>query len=193
MASSDNHKPTPAERDLTGPLHEAHFHEQAGDFSAATAAYRNALQHDPTHLEALTGYALLAYCTNQAELAVDILEQALAYHPDVALLHINRGAMLQQQGRLEEAENHLRRATHLDPHAAVAHLSLGSILRARHNLADAAVCFRQALACDATAASFAGLGEQQSLLCHHSKGYLQPICQRFFSLLWVGDGFALLF
>ena len=57
--------------------------------------------------------------------------QTIQLDPDLAAVHSNLGAGLQDQGNLDEAEVSYRRAIQLDPDNSAAHDNLEALLRQR--------------------------------------------------------------
>ena len=80
--------------------------------------------------------------SGRSDLAVQYIEQALTAEPNDADAHQFLGRVLAFQGRLEEAENHLRTALNLDPDAHEIYLDLAQVLRQRglHTALD--VCIK---------------------------------------------------
>ena len=66
--------------------------------------------------------------------------------PRLAIAQVNLARALKQQGKLDEAEQHYRRALAINPGLAAAHNGLGSLLGARGRPAEAVRHFRAALA-----------------------------------------------
>lgn len=89
---------------------------------------------------------IAAYQSGQADLALRLIQQAIALDDSVALFHSNLAEMNRQQGRLDEAIRHGERAIALDPALASAHSNLGIAYydAKRHDEAEA--CHRKALA-----------------------------------------------
>src|SRR5262249_60363918 len=69
----------------------------------------------------------------------------LALAPDFIKAHINLGAALEQQGKLDEATAQYRRVLELDPQNAIAHYNLGNRLR-KTDYEAAIAHYKQALA-----------------------------------------------
>jgi tetratricopeptide (TPR) repeat protein len=78
------------------------------------------------------------------------IQEALMRHrieknPNLFLAQFNLGAVLQSEGRADEAIVHLRRALEVWPHNPVAENNLGAALLIQHNTQEAISHFRQAL------------------------------------------------
>ena len=66
--------------------------------------------------------------------------------PDYAEAHNNLGRLLQQQGRLNEAAAHFRRALEFQPRLAETHLNLADLLLRQRQATEASAHYQQALA-----------------------------------------------
>jgi tetratricopeptide (TPR) repeat protein/serine/threonine protein kinase len=78
--------------------------------------------------------------------AVRYLTAAVALRPDSAGTHLNLGAALDEQGKLDEAAREFRRTLDLDPKYSLAHVNLGIVLVKQGKPAEAETALRQALA-----------------------------------------------
>ncbi len=70
---------------------------------------------------------------------------ALAVNPVSSMAHYNLGEVLQRDGRLEEAIDHIRLALQGDPTDEQAHYNLGVLLHRRGELDEAVVRYRRAI------------------------------------------------
>src|SRR5262245_49236328 len=85
-------------------------HHQAGNFQGAEQIYRQILQIDPHHVDALH---LLGMTNNQlgrSETAIAYISEALRVKPDFAEAHNSLGNTFNKLGRLEEAMASYRQA-----------------------------------------------------------------------------------
>ena len=71
--------------------------------------------------------------------------QAITLKPDYAMAHCNLGALLQEQGKLDEALESYRQTIILKPDYAMAHNNLGAALHEQGKLDRAIVSYRQAI------------------------------------------------
>jgi tetratricopeptide (TPR) repeat protein len=78
--------------------------------------------------------------------AADLYELVLAHAPESAEVHNNRGAVLQQMNRPEEALASYARAIKLKPGYANAHYNHGTVLKRMNRYGDALASFDKALA-----------------------------------------------
>lgn len=83
---------------------------------------------------------------NLSDDALAVADPAVARHPDVAVLVLNRGIALHQQGRRAQAAEDFRRAATLQPDLLPAQFYLGCVLEELGELAGAETALRQAVA-----------------------------------------------
>jgi Flp pilus assembly protein TadD len=119
-----------------------------GDFDEAEAVLRGLLDRAPNRAFAwfLLGRVRLAKADVDA--AIDFLRKALALDAKLVPAYNDLGILLQNQGRLEEAEAHYRQAIALDGRLAESMTNLGAVLAARGRLADATSWYARAIAAD---------------------------------------------
>jgi protein O-GlcNAc transferase len=130
---------------LAGSLQQALALHQAGRLPEAEALYRQVLQAEPNHPEALHYLGLLAHQVGKSEAAVELIRKALACRPDYVLAHNNLGNALQALGRLDEAAASFRRALNCNPEYVEAHYNLGVVLQAQGKHDQAISSYDQAL------------------------------------------------
>jgi Flp pilus assembly protein TadD len=109
----------------------------AGRLPEAIAAFRRAVQINPTYAKALVKLGLALHAAGQSQEAIDILRRAIHLRPDDAPLHYELGLMFADRRdfalAIEQFEDAVRRAPHnLDFHAnlALALQNMGLIDRA---------------------------------------------------------------
>ncbi len=127
-------------------LQTALQHHQAGRLQEAEAIYRQVLQIQPDHPDALHLLGVIAHHVGRHEVAVELIGKAIEANPAVAEFHNTLGSVLQAQGRLEEAVTRYRQALTLQPEYAEAHYNLGNALVERGLLEEAVAQYRQAVA-----------------------------------------------
>lgn len=130
---------------LAETFHAALGQHQAGNLPQAEQLYRNVLEQEPRHVDALHMLGLLAHQLGRADLACQYIGRAVQIRPDFAEAHSNLGTMLQQLGRMDEAVSSWQEALRLKPQMAEAHSNLGMALLERGRLAEAAASLRQAV------------------------------------------------
>ena len=120
-------------------LYFAWQHFQAGQFAQAELLFRQILQVEPNHVDALHLLGLIFGQKGQTDQAVDYLQAAVRLKPDFAEAHNNLGNALAIQGRLAEAVASYQRALALKPQYVDAHSNLCNALREQGRLAEAGV------------------------------------------------------
>ena len=126
-------------------LQMAQQHHQAGQLAQAEALYRQILQQDPNHSDALHLLGMVAYQMGRNESAVDLIGRSIALQPHPEACR-NLGVALAAQGQLDAAIAAYRQAIALNPNYAEAYGNLGNALQAKGQLDAAIAMFRQAIA-----------------------------------------------
>jgi predicted O-linked N-acetylglucosamine transferase (SPINDLY family) len=124
----------------------ARQHHQAGRLREAEAIYRQVLQVQPAHPDALHLLGVIAHQAGQHTTAVSYISQAIAHNPGAAEYHNNIGEAYRAQGKLEEAIVAYRQALARRPNYPKVYGNLGNAYRAQGKLEEAIVAYRQALA-----------------------------------------------
>ncbi len=89
--------------------------EALGNWTAALARYRQALESDPTHVRAAAHAARAALATGALASARAFAESALRAGPRSAVAHEAVGLVLDGEGNKKEARRALEKAVELDP------------------------------------------------------------------------------
>ena len=89
---------------------QALAYHRSGDLARAEALYRQVLQADPAHVEALHLLGILAYQTRNYQNAVALLGQVIALMPNHADAHNNLGIVYKDLGQGDLAINCYRQA-----------------------------------------------------------------------------------
>jgi tetratricopeptide (TPR) repeat protein len=126
-------------------LKTALVHHQAGRLEEAERIYRQALNADPNHPDALHLLGVIARRTGNLLMAVEYLKRAAELRPGFAAAHYNLGNVCRDLQRLDEAAASYRRAIELEPDLSEAHSGLGSALLGLGDWEEAASCFRRAI------------------------------------------------
>ncbi|MDX2151080.1 MAG: tetratricopeptide repeat protein [Bryobacteraceae bacterium] len=108
-----------------------------GKLEPAVEHYRRALDEHPLYLEAMNNLGNCLLRLDRYSEAVEVLEQAIALDPDVALPHSNLASALLLQGRYEEARRAADHALRKDPRLPQAHYVAGLAYLQQHRTADA--------------------------------------------------------
>jgi predicted O-linked N-acetylglucosamine transferase (SPINDLY family) len=120
-------------------------HHQAGRFPEAEALYRQILEAEPNHAEALHLVGLLAHHMGQHETAVRYIQRAIACNAQVAEFHSNLGEAYRALGRLDSAVARYQKALKLRPGFAEAHNNLGLALWQQGKVEEAVTQYQKAL------------------------------------------------
>ncbi len=120
-------------------------HQQAGDLRKAEETYRQILQVDPNHADALQLLGTIAFQTGHFNAAIDLISRAIQASPDHAPFWYNLGVIHKEMGASERAGECYRRALEIDPTHIDAHNNLGSLYQASGKPADALSHFEAAL------------------------------------------------
>ncbi len=122
--------------------------ENLGKYGEMEVALRKIIEIDPKYQQAYNalGYSL-ADRSIRLEEAYDLIDKAMKLAPNDPFITDSLGWVLFRQGKMDEAEQQLRRAYQLrqDPEIAV---HLGEVLWAKGNKEEAMAFFRQAYAKD---------------------------------------------
>jgi predicted O-linked N-acetylglucosamine transferase (SPINDLY family) len=134
---------------LVGNLFQtAYAHLQARRLAEAEDACRQALRLDPRHSSSLYLMATIMAEAGLPAESLAFLDQAIVLGPNVAEAHGNRGIALMALGRLDEAEQAIRRAIELDPTRAEPRYALGNLKAQQKQPQAAFEAFLQALQID---------------------------------------------
>ena len=121
--------------------------ERTGRLDDALSAYRQALQVNPSYVEALGNQGNVLRRQGKLNEAAHAFESVLRIKPESGDAHNNLGVVLKEQGRISEAITHYRAALQLNPSHAEAYNNLGVALKEEGKLDEAVSAFRQALTC----------------------------------------------
>ena len=120
-------------------------HHRAGALHKAERLYREILQVDPQHVDALHLLGLIAKEVGRHDRACEHIRQAIRLKPDFAEAHSNLALVLHEQGKLEEALASLQHALRLKPDFAEAHNHVGIVLMEQGKLEEAVASLQHAL------------------------------------------------
>ncbi len=126
-------------------LSEGVRHHKAGRLKEAESVYRRILQADPENADALHLLGVLARQSGRHDVAVDLIQQAIARNGRNPSYHANLGTALEVSGRREDALAAYRRAIAIKPDYPEAYFKLGSALRSSDKPDDAFKAFRRAV------------------------------------------------
>jgi tetratricopeptide (TPR) repeat protein len=120
-------------------------HHQAGRLQAAERIYRQILQVQPNHADALHCLGVIASQVGKHEVAVEYIGRAIGLKGSAAAFHNNLGKVYLALRRIPDAVTCCHRALELEPEYAEAHNNLGAALSGQGKLDEATACFRRAL------------------------------------------------
>lgn len=120
-------------------------HHRAGRFQEAEALYRQILQAQPGHADALHLLGMIAYQSGRHEVAVEYVKQAIVLNPAAAEFHNNLGTVYFELDQIEAASRHLNTALQFKPDYAEAHYNLGNLLGKEEKFEEAVARYRKAI------------------------------------------------
>ncbi|MEM5284573.1 tetratricopeptide repeat protein [Paraburkholderia sabiae] len=138
-----SHAPLPA-FDAAAALQAAFAHHQAGRTAEAADLYKQILQHDETHADALHFLGVLACDVGNLPAGLELIEKSIQLHPNAIYLN-NLGNM---RGRARDQQGAIaayRAALSLAPDYADALSNLGYVLRETGDSLGAIRCCKQAV------------------------------------------------
>ena len=138
-------RPRAAAGEIADAFQTAIAHHQDGRLPQAEVIYRQVLQMQPNHADALHLLGVIAAQTGKYEVAADLISRAINAKPSEPIYYNSMGNMLQAQDRPDEAIAYFGKALLLKADYADAHYNLGSLLKEQGKLDDAVSCFRRAL------------------------------------------------
>jgi predicted O-linked N-acetylglucosamine transferase (SPINDLY family) len=129
--------------DAAATLQAAFTHHQAGRMGEAAECYKQILQHDGTHPDAMHFLGVLACDVGNLPAGLDLIEKSIQLHPNAIYLN-NLGNMRGRACDLQGAIAAYRAALSLAPEYAEAHSNLGHTLREAGDPMAAIDCCAQA-------------------------------------------------
>lgn len=116
----------------------------AGNFDEATAAYFEALSHDPKSKFAFFNLGQIAQTQKRDQVAEGYYRAALEIDPRFGSALFNLAIIRASAGATAEAIDLYRRTVQADPQSAPAYFNLGILLRQTSNNAEADAMFQRA-------------------------------------------------
>ncbi len=112
---------------------------QQKEYSRAHLYYLRAIEAETQSVGFLAHWEYSEFLQQQDRIpeAINVLQAALALHPEVALLWIYQGTLMRQQGHLDSAEERHRTAIQLEPNEAQAHFQLAIDLQQQQRMPEA--------------------------------------------------------
>jgi len=112
---------------------------EAKDGAAAQAAYRRAIELDPSFADAYLNLGAMLCEARHCDAAMALYDSAIVACPKSALIRFNRAVALEDLGRIEEAVSSYELSLNLDPALADAHFN---IARLKERLGDSQSALR---------------------------------------------------
>jgi len=123
----------------------AHVAQKSGDFGLAMQSLRQAAKLDPTREDNYLDFSTICADFGNYPLALEAANVGLEHIPDSYRLLVEKGVVLENLGRLEEAEGTLRSAGQLQKDNSVALLSLAIVETHAGQLEDAEATLTSAI------------------------------------------------
>ena len=120
-------------------------HHHAGRLQEAEAIYRQILQVQSNHPDALHLLGVVAHQIGRHDTAVEYISRAIRLYPKMPDYYNNLGLALQSQGNPGEAAAQYLHAVELNPTYAEAYLNLGNTLKERGQFNEAVERYRTAI------------------------------------------------
>jgi protein O-GlcNAc transferase len=141
----------PQEQDLDELALQAKFNQgmalhQQGKLAKAERIYRDILQRQPNHFDALHRLGVIAHQTRHTEQAVELIRKAIGLNAHVAAAHNNLGNVLLDLNRRTEALASYDQAIALQPDIVEAHNNRGNVLLGLKRPADALASYDRTIA-----------------------------------------------
>ena len=156
-------------RQATGHVERGITLGEAGRPLEAEAAFRAALDRDPSNAQALMGLSRSLLDAGHADRAVAELDRGMGEVADLGRLHMLRGLLQQKRGHMGEAVAGLKRAIEIDPSDASAYLGMGVILLKSERCVEAVLFLEQALRLKpGMVDAYENLAEAHRRLGHHA-------------------------
>lgn len=116
-----------------------------GETAEAARMYRQIIEMEPAHLEALSNLGALTAAAGALDEAVALYMQVLESTPDDDGILTNLGNIMQSRGDFAGAREYYQRALEINPSQAVAISNLGNVHLSTEDPERAVECYRQAL------------------------------------------------
>ncbi|RCJ37762.1 hypothetical protein A6769_12790 [Nostoc punctiforme NIES-2108] len=126
-------------------LQIASKHHRANDLTKAEQLYRQILEKEPNHPEALYGLGILAQQVGQFQNAEQFLNELLQIQPNSVKAWFSLGNLYQAQGQLPAAVEAYQQAIALKTDSAPLYNNLGYTLQLQGKWEEAVACYQKSL------------------------------------------------
>jgi tetratricopeptide (TPR) repeat protein len=140
----------PQQTNLQQVMMQAGQLQAQGRLQESEALLRQILQAQPDFAPAIHLLGVIAHQSGQNDMAIELIQKAIAINDNVALFHANLGEMLRTRGDIEGAIRHGERAVALEPGMAAALSNLGIAYYDQEDYERARQCHEKALALNAS-------------------------------------------
>lgn len=149
----------------TEHLKRAREHHEAGRVAAAAAIYREVLEQEPNHADALHWLGLAELQDGKSALAAELIGRAVMANPNVPAYWHNYAEALIATKKFPQAIEAFRRVVELNPTQPEAHAAFGLALRRMNDQAGAIDALRAAIKSGGrTAELYRNLGEALAMV-----------------------------
>ncbi len=124
------------------------LHHQAGDLPAAEKIYRQILDQEPNHADAMHLLGVVVGQRGDFDAAVDLISRAIRIDPDDPDAQRSMAALLADHGRFDEAIANYRKVLEIQSNDGAVHRDLATVLAASGRLEDAAASLASAIQID---------------------------------------------
>ncbi len=131
-------KPQHKKLTVSQALQQAMQYHTAGQLQEAETIYRQILQHDPNHSDALHLLGMIAAQSNDYDTAIELIQKAISINNTVPNFYNSLGNVFTNQNLFDKAATCYQQALSLNPNFAEAHCHLGSALK-NQGLIDEAI------------------------------------------------------
>jgi tetratricopeptide (TPR) repeat protein len=132
--------------DVQARIAQAIYLQERGQLPQAALVCQEVLQQAPENCRALHLLGTIAAQSNQAALAVELIERAVTLQPEEPLYHVDLANILAMQGLPLAALASYDRALVLHPELAIAHFNRANALRELRSLEAAVASYDRAIA-----------------------------------------------
>lgn len=144
-------------------LNLARKHHHAGELAEAEKIYRQVLQEEPNHAEALYLIGTLTGQRGDREAAIGLVRRSIEIRGDVAEAHRNLAVLFAQSKRYADALESFSRAAQLKPDDPQIHQHIGNVFTLLNRSDEAIAAYRRAAVLDpGFAAAYVSLGDALS-------------------------------
>jgi predicted O-linked N-acetylglucosamine transferase (SPINDLY family) len=116
-----------------------------GNLLEAKKAYEAALKENPQNPDLLHLLGVIASQTNNAKLAIDLIDQAIAIYPNNSSFYSNRANALKQLTQLDEALKSFDKAIQINPDDKIAYNNRGVLLFDLKQLDESLISYENAI------------------------------------------------